>query len=123
MLMNLLQAEMKKRNKFFSITEVKPENNERKTVHIRALIPHYANGRIFHAQNLNNLEEQLMEFPKGAHDDIIDALAYQIPYWHPGSDAKAHESIKEGSWAWWKKRQNKPMRLGEKLFEDLRRPK
>jgi hypothetical protein len=27
------------------------------------------------------LEEQLIEFPKGAHDDIIDAMAYQVKYW------------------------------------------
>lgn len=121
MLLNLLQAEMKKRNQFFVIEEVKPENNERKVVHIRALIPHYANGRIFHAPGLFQLEEQLLEFPSGSHDDIIDALAYQIPHWHPGTDARPSKEIPEGSWAYWhKKIKKKPMRLGQ-LFGDLRR--
>ncbi len=123
MLLNLLQAEMKRRNKFFSVTEVKPANNENKTVHIRSLIPHYANGRIFHAPGLSILEEQLMEFPKGGHDDIIDALAYQVPFWHPGSEAKTVQEIPHGSYAWWKKKVHKPFRLGEKLFEDLKRPR
>lgn len=121
MLMNLLQDEMKKRNKFFMITEVKPENNEKKTVHIRALIPHYANRRIFHAPNLYLLEEQLLEFPKGAHDDIIDALAYQINFWTPVIPAQMATQIPHGSYAWWqKKTKSNPTVIG-KLFRDFRR--
>jgi predicted phage terminase large subunit-like protein len=121
MLMNLLQNEMKQRNVFFVIEEVKPENNERKTVHIRSLIPHYANRRIFHAPGLNALEEQLMEFPKGAHDDIIDALAYQVKYWHGKADAKPSTQVPEGSYAWWQKKiHRKPNVLG-KLFNDFKR--
>lgn len=120
MLMNLLQAEMKRRNKFFVIEEVKPENNERKTVHIRSLIPHYANRRIFHANGLHDLEEQLLEFPKGAHDDIIDALAYQVKYWQGSQVAEVPPQTPEGSYAWWRKKAHKqPLRLGS-LFRDFR---
>lgn len=123
MLLNLLQQEMKKRNKFFVITEVKPENNERKTVHIRALIPHYANRRIFHAPGLSHLEEQLLEFPKGSHDDMIDALAYQVKFWGATPEASIRQEVPEGSYAWWQKKiHKKPMVLG-KLFGDLRQGK
>ena len=77
MLMDLLQAEMRKRGKFFNIQEVKPDSNETKAARIRGLIPHYSNRRVYHMGTMYALEEQLIEFPRGQHDDIIDALAYQ----------------------------------------------
>lgn len=121
MLMDLLQDEMRKRNVFFVIEEVKPESNEVKAVRIRHLLPHYANRRIFHAPHLTALEEQLIEFPKGAHDDIIDALAYQVKYWRAPSPSQPVQDIPEGSYAWWHKRiQTSPNVIG-KLFNDFRR--
>jgi phage terminase large subunit-like protein len=118
MLMDLLQAEMKRRNKFFVIEEVKPFNNESKPTHIRSLIPHYSNRRIFHAPNLYQLEEQLMAFPKAPHDDIIDALAYQVKYWHATEQTDKILDAPEGSYQWWQKRSGKPMRMGS-LFNDF----
>lgn len=119
MLLDLLNDEMRKRDKFFVIEEVKPRNNETKTAHIRALIPHYANGRIFHNEGLNALEDQLIEFPKGQHDDIIDALAYQVPYWKAANQSIPVKDIPYGSYAWWKQKTRSSMVLG-KLFEDIR---
>lgn len=120
MLLDLLQAEMKQRNVFFSIQEVRPESNEVKAVRIRRLIPHYSNRRIFHAPNLYQLEDQLIEFPKGAHDDIIDALSYQTKYWRPFNQAQAGQQIPHGSYEWWKRKTpRKITRLGS-LFKDLR---
>lgn len=118
MLMDLLQAEMKKRNQFFVLEEVKSQNNETKPTRIRGLIPHYSNRRILHAPNLYQLEEQLMAFPRGTHDDIIDALAYQIKYWHSFETQKQVLNTKEGSYDWWRQKVQKPMRLGS-LFNDF----
>lgn len=122
MLMNLLQDEMKKRNKFFVIHEVKPESNENKAVRIRGLIPHYANRRVFHMPHLMDLENEMLEFPKGMHDDIIDALSYQVKFWRASDKAYEKQNIPEGSYAWWKKKINTPRTIGNKLFNDLRRP-
>lgn len=119
MLMDLLQNEMRQRNKFFVLEEVKPQNNENKPTHIRSLIPHYANRRIFHAPHLYDLEEQLLSFPKGAHDDIIDALAYQVKYWRSFEKTPPPQQMKDGSYEWWRQRAHKPRRMGS-LFNDLR---
>lgn len=121
MLMDLLQNEMRRRGQFFVLEEVKPLNNESKPTHIRSLIPHYSNRRIFHAPNLFMLEDQLISFPKGSHDDVIDALAYQVKYWHPLNKAKAAIAMKEGSYEWWRQRVQKPQRMGGNLFNDFRR--
>jgi predicted phage terminase large subunit-like protein len=80
-LVELLRDEMAKRNKYFIIEEVKTSTKETKVMRIRGLIPHYANGRVLHAPGLSDLETELIEFPRGAHDDLIDALSYQVPYW------------------------------------------
>lgn len=120
MLMDLLQAEMRKRGKFFIVQEVKPDTNETKVARIRGLIPHYSNRRVFHAPGLYSLEEQLMEFPRGQHDDIIDALSYQVKFWRPFNIAEHHKDFPEGSYGWWKRKATtKPTVLG-KLFKDLR---
>lgn len=120
MMMDLLSAEMKTRNKFYVINEVKPDNNELKTMRIRGLIPHYSNRRIFHSEFMADLEDQLIEFPKGQHDDIIDALAYQVKFWRPFSFDAVPQNIPEGSYMYWKRKiPQSGIRLG-KLFEDFR---
>lgn len=121
MLMDLLQDEMKKRNVFFIIEEVKPDSNEVKAVRIRNLLPHYANRRIFHAPHLVSLEEQLIEFPKGAHDDIIDALAYQVKYWKAPFEVQPPQEVPHNSYAWWHKRICKAPNVMGQLFNDFRR--
>jgi predicted phage terminase large subunit-like protein len=121
MLMDLLQDEMQKRNVYFLIEEVKPDSNEVKAVRIRNLIPHYANRRIFHAPHLVALEEQLIEFPKGAHDDIIDAMAYQVKYWRAPFELVPQQQAPEGSYAWWHKKIAKRPNVMGKLFNDFRR--
>lgn len=122
MLMDLLQAEMRKRGKFFVIQEVKPDTNETKAARIRGLIPHYSNRRIFHAPGLYSLEEQLIEFPRGQHDDIIDALAYQVKFWKPFNISEKHKDFPEGSYGYWRNKIHKPVRLGN-LFNDFKRPR
>ena len=67
------------------------------------------------------LEEQLLEFPKGTHDDIIDALAYQINFWNGTKEAEVKQQAPEGSYQWWKgKIHRKPLVIG-KLFGDLKK--
>ncbi len=98
MLMDLLQAEMRK----------------------RGLIPHYSNRRIYHMGSMYALEEQLIEFPRGQHDDIIDALAYQVKFWRPFNLQEAHLTAPHGSYEWWKKQSTKRPTVIGKLFRDIR---
>ena len=61
------------------LEEVKPLGNEGKGLRISSLEPYYRRGQIFHNQDLVNnddFEDELMRFPRGQHDDMIDALAY-----------------------------------------------
>ena len=72
-----LDLEMQKRKKQLPIKELK-HKNVAKELRIRSLVPRYQSGSIFHVTGqCNDLETQLLHFPKGTEDDIMDALAYQ----------------------------------------------
>ena len=73
-----LDAEQRKRKVFLPIVELK-HNQTSKEIRIRTgLIPRYAAGSIFHVENeCADLEEEMWQFPKGLHDDVLDAVAYQ----------------------------------------------
>ncbi len=81
-LSHFMQVEMRRRNKFVKIEEIRSRTD--KEQRIRGLIPHYANGTMWHRAGTycTSLEEQLLRFPIGSHDDIIDALAMQLNFWN-----------------------------------------
>lgn len=118
LLLELLKQEMRKRDVFFTIEEVKPSTTETKAARIRGLVPQYANGRIFHSHGLKDLEAELIEFPRGVHDDVIDALSYQIPFWKGGGTSKAKQEDPYWSLNWFKKQRPKTTVIGG-MFRDL----
>ena len=73
-----LEDEQRKRNKFLPIIELSHHQTQKDT-RIRGLIPRYENKTIYHVEGqCKDLEAELMDFPKGVHEDIADALAYQL---------------------------------------------
>jgi len=76
-LKHFLEKEMPKRNLFFRITELKAE--KKKELRIDAMQPRFAVGSVWFRRGalwLEKLESELLAYPNGAHDDVIDALAY-----------------------------------------------
>ena len=74
--MPFFQEECRKRNQYPRIVELKHGGTQKET-RIRGLIPRYANGDIFHIDGeCDDLENELLRFPKSKHDDVMDALAY-----------------------------------------------
>lgn len=73
-----IDEEMAKRNKYPRIIPLK-HHGIKKEQRIRGLIPKYEAGQIYHISNeCTDLEEELIRFPKSQHDDLSDALAYQL---------------------------------------------
>lgn len=72
-----IQKQMRVRNKFFILEEVRPTGE--KEARIRSMLqPRYSNRSIIHNKNVfntNELESELLKFPNGKHDDLIDALS------------------------------------------------
>lgn len=75
-----ITEEMHKRGVYLPIQPLQP-GGRNKDQRISGLQPLYANGKIFHSKEVNNiqqLEDELLRFPRNKHDDCIDALAYII---------------------------------------------
>lgn len=72
-----LDDEMKRRNVFLPIFEL-DHRQQGKELRIRGLLPRYAAGAVYHVEGeCAALEDELLRFPKGRHDDVADAAAYQ----------------------------------------------
>jgi len=80
-LQHFILKEVKRRHRSLPLNEVMPESDESKEKRIRLLQPMYMRGDIFHSEgvaNIEYLEDELLRFPKGKHDDVADALAYAV---------------------------------------------
>jgi predicted phage terminase large subunit-like protein len=79
-----IMDEMRRRNVFLPVVELKADRSKQER--IEGLVPRYPNGGVYHLQQCpfrEILEDELMRFPRGKHDDIIDALAYGLQIAHP----------------------------------------
>ena len=76
-MMDFLEKEMPRRNQFFTIKPLTA--GAKKELRIDVLQPRFAVGSVWFPAGAGWLEEmegELLAFPAGAHDDLIDALAY-----------------------------------------------
>lgn len=91
-LLYMLSEEMKRRNAIVPAKGIRPDANQSKNTRIGGLVPRFEWGRLYLAQGLEDLEMELFSFPRGAHDDLIDALSYieRIAY-PPQRERKSNE--------------------------------
>src|ERR1035437_1085291 len=86
-----LNNEMKRRSAWLPLTEVK-QRTKSKEERVRGLAPYYEFGHIFHVKDclqLDDLEYELIHFPRGKHDDVVDALASILDFTHaPSANAR-----------------------------------
>ena len=71
---------MRKQNLYFTL-EGFTKGRKSKNAHILGLQPLFANKVIFIRPWMNELVNELLAFPLGKHDDIIDALAMHLELW------------------------------------------
>lgn len=91
------EEEMRKKRHYFPIEEIRTGPEKSKTERIKTLEPFYRNGSVSHAAWMKgkDLETELQTFPKGKHDDLIDALSMCLPLLHPGT---VNKSESEDDW-------------------------
>jgi predicted phage terminase large subunit-like protein len=100
---HFLEKEMPRRNIFFEIVDLKADSQ--KEVRIKTLQPRFKTGTIWFEENadyLSELETELLSFPKGIHDDLIDALAYADQIVEVPVHMKSAVPVDEiGTWTAW----------------------
>ena len=73
-----LRDEMKVRGRYLPMIELRRDTAESKENRIRALVPRYLTHNVYHPKShphLSDMEMELVRFPRGKHDDIIDATS------------------------------------------------
>ena len=73
--------------------------------------------------DMSDLREELLAFPRGRHDDLIDALSYQLDHLVPSvSGVRVSTPLAEGTMGWWVKNKMPEPKLSiyDKFFADLK---
>lgn len=123
-----VQRQMRERGVFFTIDELgrrnggRGENQENKEERIRRLQPFFEQGLVEIRKDMTALYNELLHFPRGKHDDIIDALSYQLDYLIPSMEKRTLHQVIPGSFrdVLQKTWSAQGTSLYEKYMEDLR---
>lgn len=67
--------EMKRRGIMLPLHGLKRSPDRTKHMRIMSLVPRFEWGSLYLSQGLHDLELELAQFPRGSHDDILDALS------------------------------------------------
>ena len=87
-----LNDEMRARGLYLPVSGLKRDTSESKEMRIRALQPKYQSHNIYHPNKhayLFDLEFELLRFPRGKTDDIIDAEADLLQIAYPKKNRKS----------------------------------
>ena len=88
-LLYFLDEEMRRRNVILPVKGIKPPNNKTKQTRILSLVPRFEWQRVSLAMGLHDLELELLQFPRSAHDDLVDSLAsIEMIYYPPMSSSE-----------------------------------
>lgn len=66
--------QQRQRQSYFDVVELKALGP--KSERIKGLIPYFKSGVLYMGENMIDLQRELLQFPKGKHDDRPDALSY-----------------------------------------------
>ncbi|MFA6071398.1 MAG: hypothetical protein WC810_22710 [Janthinobacterium sp.] len=90
------QEQMRKTNRFFNIERLVPDSRQSKKDRIeKALQARFSNHSVYIKKGMFDLEDELLRFPVGTHDDLIDSFAYFVRLMNKPSDPKMEEYIPE----------------------------
>lgn len=122
-----MQVDLERHNssfKLFSIEEFKATSRrgESKEIRIRGLQPYHERGSLLFPGDkferltgaFNELAYQMLQFPKAPHDDVLDALAYQLNIMHKGGTVKTNKPAFTSA-AWFEMQQYEEMQKMNKV--------
>lgn len=101
-----IQNEQRRRNRFFSIDELgkrgaTTENILSKEARIRRLQPLFEQGLFEIRADMQDFRDELLAFPRGKHDDLIDCAAWMLDYLVPSQNRIEPVRTMHGSMKWW----------------------
>ena len=98
----ILKGEMRKRNHWLITKELKWETDKIKRIET-VLQPRYAQNIIYHKSGMGDLEYQLLRFPSGTHDDLVDGLQGACRLLEYPKNIKV-EKKETNDFEWWRRK-------------------
>lgn len=93
-LKEFIDDECRKRNIFLPIVELDHQQTNKHSRIRTALLARYESKSIFHIKGeCSDLEEELLRFPRGVHDDVADSAAYQAQIADPPAGEQQQYNI------------------------------
>jgi predicted phage terminase large subunit-like protein len=92
-----IQRRQRETGDFFSVDELgkrhtgREEAPQSKAARIRRLQPYFEQGLVEIRRDMSELVTEILSFPRGKHDDLVDALAYQLDYLVPSMGKSSEE--------------------------------
>lgn len=97
-----LEKEMRKRGQFITIKPIDWETDKIKRI-TSALLSRYKQHSIYHMAGQGDLENQLLRFPSGVHDDIVDCLQILSKVFDYSKQVKK-DVTGDDEFDWWRNR-------------------
>lgn len=101
-----IQNQQRQRGIFFSIDELGKrgavtENILSKEARIRRLQPLFEQGLFEIRHDMQDFRDELLAFPRGKHDDLIDCAAWMLDYLVPSQNRVQQPKTIHNSMKWW----------------------
>lgn len=94
-----IQKQQRIRDIFFNLDEVNPMWEKEARI-LATLQPRYSSRTILHNKECANLALELLKFPNGKHDDLIDALSWAVKLLESTNISQKPKVIYSPSYAW-----------------------
>lgn len=78
MLREYLRTRADEEGIFISGLEIKENPRNSKSARLETLEPHFAQGKVYLLEEQGELKDELLMYPRGKHDDLLDGLFYAI---------------------------------------------
>ena len=92
MLRDYLRRKCEDMNIYIPGLEVKNNPRTPKSVRLESLQPHFCRKKMFIRKDMTSLEDELLMYPRGKHDDLLDGFFYA----NKNAYKPHHEASEEG---------------------------
>lgn len=95
MLREYIKARCDEENMFIPGLEIKENPRTSKSMRLETMEPYFAQGKVHIKKDMQELKDELLLYPRGKHDDLLDGLYYATKKVYPPTHKKIEPEIKK----------------------------
>lgn len=95
MLREYIKHRTEEENLFIAGLEIKENPRTSKSSRLETMEPYFAQGKVFIKKNMTELKDELLLYPRGKHDDLLDGMYYAMKKSYRPHHTKIQSTTKE----------------------------